>query len=211
MGFYDKHILPRFINCVCGTRPIMKQREKVVPRAQGTVLEIGIGTGLNLPFYDPGRVERLIGLDPSPESWELAGKRAAHLAFDVEFIGLPGEEIPLQDASVDTVLVTYALCTIPDPVTALRGMARVLRPGGRLVFCEHGLAPDAGVVKWQDRINPLWRRLAGGCNLNRDIPAVLARGGFQISDLQQCYLPGTPRFAGFNYWGSAILTTPGAA
>ncbi len=211
MGFYDKHILPRFINCACGTKPIMKQREKVVPRAEGTVLEIGIGTGLNLPYYDPGRVDRLIGLDPSEESWELAGKRAAHLAFDVEFIGLPGEEIPLQDASVDTVLVTYALCTIPDPVAALQGMARVLRPGGRLVFCEHGLAPDTGVVKWQERINPFWRRLAGGCNLNRNIPDILARGGFEISDLEQCYLPGTPRFAGFNYWGSAVLAGPGRA
>ena len=116
MGFYDKHILPRFINCACGTKPIMKQREKVVPRASGTVLEIGIGTGLNLPYYDATRVERLIGLDPSEKSWELAGKRAAHLEFDVEFIGLPGEQIPLEDGSVDTVLVTFSLCTIPDPV-----------------------------------------------------------------------------------------------
>jgi ubiquinone/menaquinone biosynthesis C-methylase UbiE len=187
----------------------MKQREKVVPRAEGTVLEIGIGTGLNLPFYDPEKVERLIGLDPSETSWELAAKRAAHLDFDVEFIGLPGEEIPLHDASVDTVLVTYSLCTIPDPIAALRGMARVLRPGGKLIFCEHGRAPDASVVKWQDRINPVWRRLAGGCHLNRDIPGVLRQGGFEISDLQQNYLPGTPKFAGFNYWGAALLAASG--
>lgn len=209
MGFYDKYFLPRFINCACGTKPIMKQREKVVPRAEGTVLEIGIGTGLNLPFYDPEKVERLIGLDPSEKSWELAAKRAAHLDFDVEFIGLPGEEIPLHDASVDTVLVTYSLCTIPDPIAALRGMARVLRPGGKLIFCEHGRAPDARVVTWQDRINPVWRRLAGGCHLNRDIPGVLQQGGFEISDLQQDYLPGTPKFAGFNYWGAALLAAPG--
>ncbi len=211
MGFYDKHVLPRFINCACGTKPIMKQREKVVPQAKGTVLEIGIGTGLNLPFYDTGKVERLIGLDPSEESWELAAQRAAHLNFDVEFIGLPGEEIPLHDASVDTVLVTYALCTIPDPVEALRGMGRVLRPGGKLIFCEHGLAPDTRVVKWQDRINPLWRKLAGGCNLNRDIPTLLRQGGFEISHLEQSYLPGTPKFAGFNYWGGAVLAAPGQA
>ena len=159
MGFYDRHILPRFINCACGTPPIMKQRQKVVPRASGTVLEIGIGSGLNLPYYDAARVDRLIGLDPSEESWALVGERAAHLEFDVEFIGLPGEEIPLEADSVDTVLVTYALCTIPDPVSALQGMARVLRPGGELIFCEHGKAPDAGVRKWQDRINPFWQRI----------------------------------------------------
>ena len=203
MGFYDKHILPRFINCACGAPPIMKQRQKVVPRASGTVLEIGIGTGLNLPFYDAARVDRLIGLDPSEESWALAGERAAHLDFDVEFIGLPGEEIPLETASVDTVLVTYALCTIPDPVSALQGMARVLRPGGELIFCEHGKAPDAGVRKWQDRINPFWQRIAGGCNLNRDIPALLGAGGFKVDEMDQMYLPKSPRFASFNYWGSA--------
>lgn len=205
MGFYESHILPRFINCACGAKPIMKQREKVVPLARGTVLEIGIGTGLNLPYYDPARVERLIGLDPSEESWELAGQRAAHLAFDVEFIGLPGEQIPLEDASVDTVLVTFALCTIPDPVAALKGMARVLRPQGRLIFCEHGRAPDANVRKWQDRINPLWRKMAGGCNLNRDIPDLLGKGAFEIEELQRMYLPGTPKFAGYNFWGSAHL------
>jgi ubiquinone/menaquinone biosynthesis C-methylase UbiE len=203
MSLYDKYVLPRFINCACGTKPIMKQREKVVPLAKGTVLEIGIGTGLNLPFYDASRVARVIGLDPSEESWELAGERAAHLDFEVEFIGLPGEEIPLEDASVDTVLVTFALCTIPDPITALKGMARVLRPGGSLIFCEHGKAPDSNVCKWQDRINPFWKRFAGGCNLNRDIPELLEAGGFAVSELHTGYLPGTPKFAGYNYWGSA--------
>jgi ubiquinone/menaquinone biosynthesis C-methylase UbiE len=206
MGFYDRHILPRFINCACAAKPIMKQREKVVPRASGTVLEIGIGTGLNLPYYDAGKVQRVIGLDPSKASWDLAGKRAAQLAFAVEFIGLPGEDIPLADESVDTVVVTYALCTIPDPVTALRGMARVLRPGGQLLFCEHGAAPDANVRTWQDRINPLWRRVAGGCNLNRAIPQLLQQGGFAIAELHTSYLPSTPKFAGYNYWGSARAT-----
>jgi ubiquinone/menaquinone biosynthesis C-methylase UbiE len=165
------------------------------------VLEIGIGTGLNLPYYNADNVDRLIGLDPSEQSWVLAGERAAHLDFDVEFIGLPGEEIPLEDDSVDTVLVTYALCTISEPVTALQGMGRVLRPGGSLIFCEHGKAPDTGIGKWQDRINPFWRRILGGCNLNRDIPALLSDGG-----LEQMYLPNTPRFAGFNYWGRACLS-----
>ncbi len=203
MGFYEKHIVPHFINCACSTKPIMKQREKIVPQASGTILEIGIGTGLNLPYYAPDKVERLIGLDPSERSWELAGERARDLPFEVEFIGLPGEQIPLDDDSVDTVLVTYSLCTIPDPVSALEGMRRVLRPRGRLLFCEHGLAPDASVARWQARINPLWRPIAGGCNLNRDIPALLSAAGFASDDMQTAYIPGTPRFAGFNYWGGA--------
>ena len=204
MGFYDKYILPRFINCACAAKPLMLQREKVVPQASGTVLEVGIGTGLNLPLYDARRVQRVIGLDPSLESWKLAARRAANLPFELEFIGLPGEEIPLDAASVDTVLVTFSLCTIPDPVAALRGMARVLRPGGSVLFCEHGRAPDVGVCQWQDRLNPLWRRIAGGCNLNRDIPQLLAEGGFTVPDLQTGYLPDTPRFAGFNYRGRAV-------
>jgi SAM-dependent methyltransferase len=203
MGFYDKHILPRVINCACGTKPMCKQREKVVPQACGTVLEIGIGTGHNLPYYDSGKVERLIGLDPCEASWKLAAERAAKLSLPVEFVGLPGEQIPLDDASVDTVLVTFSLCTIPDPVLALRGMARVLKPGGRLLFCEHGIAPDAPVRKWQNRLNRVWGTFTGGCNINRDIPAILDGGGFEVDSLEEMYLPGTPRFAGYNFWGSA--------
>ena len=206
MGFYDRHILPRFINCACGTKPITEQRAKVVPLACGTVLEIGIGTGLNLPFYNPDLVDRVIGVDPSEESWKLAARRAAAVDFEVEFVGLPGEQIPLDDNSVDTVMVTYSLCTIPDPVTALQGMARVLRPNGKLIFCEHGMAPDAGVRKWQNRIDPFWKMLAGGCHLNRDIPGIVAAGGFAIEEVQEMYLPSTPRFAGYNFWGTARQT-----
>jgi SAM-dependent methyltransferase len=203
MSFYERHLLPHFINCACGSRPIMKQREKIVPRASGTILEIGIGTGLNLPYYDPARVDRLIGLDPSERSWKLAGERARNLVFPVEFIGLPGEEIPLADDSVDTIVMTYSLCTIPDPIKALAGMARVLRPGGVLLFAEHGRAPDAAVRRWQDRLDRPWGALAGGCHLNRDIPALLGEGGFVSTELESMYLPSTPRFAGFNFWGAA--------
>ena len=203
MGLYEKHIVPHIINCACGSKPIRYQRKKVVPMAEGTVLEIGIGTGLNLPYYDPAKVKKVIGLDPSEASWRLAGERAKDLPFPVEFVGLPGEMIPLDDRSVDTVLMTFSLCTIPDPVKALEGMRRVLKPGGKLIFCEHGAAPDTDVLKWQNRVNPFWRVLFGGCNLNRRIPELVERGGFRITDLQTMYLPSTPQIAGFNYWGVA--------
>jgi ubiquinone/menaquinone biosynthesis C-methylase UbiE len=206
MSFYERHVLPHFLNCACGTKPIMKQREKVVPQASGIVLEIGIGTGLNLPLYNAQQVERVIGVDPSEDSWRLAAQRAGAAEFEVEFVGLPGEQIPLDDNSVDTVLVTYSLCTIPDPVAALQGMARVLRPDGKLIFCEHGLAPDDKVCRWQNRLNPLWMKIAGGCNLNRDIPALVTAGGFTIDTLEQMYLPQSPRFASYNFWGTAGLT-----
>jgi ubiquinone/menaquinone biosynthesis C-methylase UbiE len=203
MGFYDKYILPKVLNLSCGTKPVQKQRQKVVPLAEGRVLEIGIGSGLNLPFYDPQKVDRVIGLDPAEEMLSYARRKSGTLPFTVEYLTLEGESIPLEKESVDTVLVTYTLCTIPDANAALEGMRRVLKPGGRLIFCEHGKAPDEAVRRWQDRLNPLWGRIGGGCNLNRDIPALIEAGGFAIDDLQTMYLPGAPRFAGFNYWGTA--------
>ncbi|MEM1189853.1 MAG: methyltransferase domain-containing protein [Pseudomonadota bacterium] len=205
MSLYENYVLPHFINCACGTRPVMKQREKVVPLARGTVLEVGIGTGLNLAFYDPRRVDRIIGLDPSQRSWKLAAKRMAGLSIPLEFLDLPGENIPLADESVDTIVITFSLCTIPDPLRALEGMRRVLRRDGEFLFCEHGLAPDPEVVRWQNRLNGIWKAMAGGCHLNRDITGLLHDGGFHIDTLHSRYLPGTPRFAGFNYWGSASI------
>jgi len=203
MGVYERYVVPRLVNFACGMKPVTRQREKVVPLARGTVLEIGIGTGLNLAHYDGGKVNKVIGLDPSEESWKIARNRHDDLPFELDFVGLPGEEIPLEDDSVDTVLVTYSLCTIPDPVAALAGMRRVLKPDGQLVFCEHGLAPDAGVRQWQARINPVWRVVAGGCNLNRPIPTLLEDAGFVLDRMETGYLPGTPRVAGFNFWGVA--------
>ncbi len=203
MGFYDRHILPRVLNWSCGTKPVRRQRQKVVPLAEGRVLEIGIGSGLNLPYYDPAKVERVIGLDPAEEMLTYARRKSEHLPFTVEYLALEGERIPLERQSVDTVLVTYTLCTIPDAIAALEGMRQVLKPGGRLIFCEHGKAPDEAVRRWQDRLNPLWGRIGGGCNLNRDIPALIEASGFAIDTLETMYLPSTPRFAGFNYWGSA--------
>lgn len=205
MGFYDKYILPHFLNCACGSKPINYQREKVVPMAEGLVLEIGIGSGLNIPFYESARIKKLYGLDPSPELNELAKKVAVAHQIPVEFILAGAESIPLPDDHVDTIMVTYTLCTIPDVSAANREMRRVLKPGGRMIFCEHGVAPDKNVAIWQDRINPLWGKLAGGCNLNRDIPGLITEAGFSIQSMEQMYLPGTPKFAGYNYWGTAVV------
>jgi ubiquinone/menaquinone biosynthesis C-methylase UbiE len=202
VGVYSKYILPRIVHLTCSSKPCMRQREKVVPLARGEVLEIGVGSGLNLPFYDPSRVSRLWGLEPSAEMRRLARAAVHALPFKFEFIDRPGEEIPLDANSVDTVLVTYTLCTIAEAQPALRGMARVLRPGGKLIFCEHGAAPDAGVRLWQDRLNPIWNRIGGGCNLNRAIPDLLRAGGFAIDWMETMYLPGWSP-ASFNYWGSA--------
>lgn len=202
MGFYSRYVLPRVVHFTCGLKPAMRQREKVVPLADGRVLEIGVGSGLNLPLYDPAKVKHVWGLDPSPEMWEMAKTQTKALDFDVEFLQAFAEEIPLEQGSIDTVLVTYTLCTIPDPVAALRDMRRVLRPGGTLVFCEHGIAPDESVQKWQGRMNPIWRRLGGGCHLNRPIPELLATGGFEVRSMETMYLPGW-RPASFNFWGTA--------
>lgn len=180
----------------------MRQREKVIPRARGRVLELGVGSGLNLPYYDPDRVQRVFALDPSTELWSLAQTRVAASPLELEFLEAGAEAVPLDDNSVDTVVATYTLCTLPDVAMALAEVRRVLRPRGELVFCEHGVAPDRGVRRWQNRLNPAWRRLAGGCHLNRDIPLLLAEAGFRIGDLETMYLPGW-RPATFNYWGVA--------
>lgn len=203
MGFYENYILPHMIDWACGQRPIARQREKVVPRAEGRILEIGMGSGLNIPFYDPSRVELVWGLEPSEGMRRRAANRVASAPFEIRWLGLPGEEIPLDDDSADTVLLTYTLCTIPDFRAALAQMRRVLKPGGRLLFSEHGAAPDADVRKWQDRINPAWKRIAGGCNINRDVPRALEDAGFKIHEVDTMYLPKTPRIAAFQYWGYA--------
>ncbi len=203
MGFYNRHILPRFLDAAMSTKPITYQRRKVVPRAEGRVLEIGFGAGHNLPFYDPNKVEHLWALEPAAEMRARAGERAAASPIPMEFIGLPSEKIPLGDAAADTILITYTLCTIPDVMGALAEMRRVMKPSGRMIFCEHGEAPDDGVRRWQRRITPLWKAIGGGCHVGRPIPKLIQDAGFKVEDMQTMYLPSTPRFAGFNYWGSA--------
>jgi ubiquinone/menaquinone biosynthesis C-methylase UbiE len=202
MSVYDRYLLPRLTNLACGSKPTRKQREKIVHRAYGDVLEIGFGGGLNLQHYDADKVRKVFGLEPSEGMRASARSRIEASAIDVELIDLPGEEIPLDDNSVDSVLVTYTLCTIPDAVKALRGMRRVLKPKGQLFFCEHGRAPDESVYKWQRRVNPVWQRLAGGCNMDRDIPALLSEGGFSIEEDNRMYIPGL-RVLSYNFWGSA--------
>jgi len=206
MRLYKKHVLPNLVHFACSLRPTMRQRDKVVPLAQGSVLEVGLGSGLNLPYYDVSKVSKLWGLEPSPEMIRMAKKRARSVDFEVEFIDLPGEAIPLETDSIDTVLVTYTLCTIFDVDRAIQEMARVLKPSGELVFCEHGAAPDASVRRWQNRINPLWKCVGGGCHLNRDIPTLIEQGGFRINEMEAMYIPGW-RPASYNYWGTATLPT----
>lgn len=204
MSFYDEHILPHVINMACGTKPVLKQREKIVPQAEGRILEIGMGSGINIPYYNPDKVEKVWGLEPSEGMRRKAEPRVAAAPFDLEWLGLPGEEIPLDDNSADTIVLTYTLCTIPDWRAAVTQMRRVLKPGGKLLFSEHGKAPDAAVLAWQNRINPLWMKMAGGCHLNRDIPKLLREGGFDIKQLDSMYVPSTPKVAGFTYWGYAL-------
>jgi ubiquinone/menaquinone biosynthesis C-methylase UbiE len=203
MGLYEKYILPKITEFLCSGKPIMYQRKKVVPLAKGRVLEIGIGSGLNLQFYDSSNVEYIWGLDISAQMRKMAEKRAKSIQSKVEFLGQSGNELPLESNSVDTVLVTYTLCTIPDVGQALSEMSRVLMPGGELIFCEHGLAPDKDVRRWQNLMNPIWRRMGGGCNLNRPIPNLIEQGGFKINNIETMYIPGW-KPASFNYWGSAV-------
>lgn len=204
MGLYDKFILPHFLNCACGSKPIKYQREKVVPMAEGLVLEVGIGSGLNIPYYDAAKVDKILGLDPSEELNRMALKVAEDKGIPVEFILSGAEAMPLPDNHVDTVLVTFTMCTIPEVAAANKEMLRVLKPGGKMIFCEHGLAPDTNVSKWQSRIDPIWGKIAGGCHLNRDIPGLITAAGFEIEAMEQMYLPSTPKFAGYNYWGTAV-------
>ena len=202
-NWYERTLLPYLIDSACSVKAVRYQREKVVPLARGRVLEIGIGTGLNLRHYDKANIHSITGLDPALEMHKLAHKRMRSAGLEVELVGLSAERIPRADASFDTVIVTYTLCTIPDPLAALKEMRRVLTPGGQLIFCEHGRAPDAGVRRWQERITPWWKKVAGGCHLDRDIPSLLNEAGFACPDLKTMYLPG-PRPLSYNFWGVAF-------
>ena len=202
-GFYERWVGAPLVNCLCGMGFISRYRALVVPQAEGEVLELGIGSGLNLPHYDPDKVRKLTGVDPSMRMRELGAARLAAARFPVELIGLKGEDLDLPDASMDTVVVTFSLCTIPDPLRALTAARRVLKPGGKLLFLEHGRSPDAGVATWQDRLNAAWKVLACGCNLNRNVAGMIERAGFRVQDLSQAYSSGLPKPVGYLSWGRA--------
>ena len=204
MSLYEKYVLPKFLNCACGSKPVSYQRKKVVPLAEGKVLEIGIGSGLNLPFYDKAKIDEIWGLDPSEELSEMAKQVADEESMEVKFISSGAEDIPLPDNYFDCVLVTYTMCTIPEVQRANQEIRRVLKEDGKMIFCEHGEAPDQNIRMWQNRINPFWGKLAGGCNINRKIPSLIQDSGFDIIEMEEMYLPNTPKIAGYNYWGYAV-------
>jgi ubiquinone/menaquinone biosynthesis C-methylase UbiE len=201
MSLYDKWILPRIIDVTMRQQHLARYRTEVVGSARGRVLEIGVGSGLNLRYYGE-KVERVVGLDPSPRLLELARQRAAKIRLPVELVQGSATAIPLDDASIDTIVMTWTLCSIPDPAAALRDMRRVLKPGGRLLFVEHGLAVEPGVVRWQHRLTPIWRRIGGGCHLDRKMDDLIRAAGFDLSQLQTGYAPG-PRPMTFMYQGCA--------
>lgn len=204
MNFYNTHIEPRLTSALCSMQPFSDVRSEIVPEASGRVLEIGFGSGHNVPFYDRSKISHLFALEPSASWRRLGEKRVKELPFQVDWLDLPGEEIPLEAKSVDTVLVTFALCTIPGVDQALEGMRRVLRPGGKLVFLEHGRAPTPGLAKWQDRLDGVWGKFIGGCHLNRDPASLILKNGYRMNKVHASYLPKTPKIAAYVTRGVAF-------
>lgn len=203
MGIYKEHILPHMINCGCGMKPVMALREKVVPLAFGDVLEVGMGSGLNLSFYQSAHVNKVWGLEPSEGMRRRAQKNLAKSSVTVEWLDLPGERVPLADESVDSIVLTFTMCSIPDWRAALEQMHRVLKPAGKLFFCEHGLAPDASVQKWQQRLNPYWNKVFD-CNLNRPVINYLEQGGFHINWHKDLYVEHSPKPLSYMSYGEAV-------
>jgi ubiquinone/menaquinone biosynthesis C-methylase UbiE len=202
-SLYERYVVPWVINCACGTSPIQHQRAKVVPFARGRVLELGMGSGLNLPFYDAGKVTQLEAVEPSDRLRKMAQTAAERSGLPTHVVDGRAEALPFDDASFDTVVCTYTLCSVQDPAAVLAQARRVLKPGGRFVFCEHGLSPDPDVVKWQRRIEPAWKVIAGGCHLTRPVASAIEAAGFRVTNRDTMYLPKTPRWAGWNEWGEA--------
>jgi ubiquinone/menaquinone biosynthesis C-methylase UbiE len=202
VGFYAKRVLPHIINAAMKNKDATRLRGAWVPEARGRVLEIGIGSGLNLPFYS-SEVECVYGVEPSFELQRMARERAKRANMKVEFLSQSAEDtIDLADESIDTIVMTWTLCSIADPMRALAQMKRVLRTNGRMLFIEHGKSADAGIARWQDRLTPVWKKIGGGCHLNRKIDDLLGAAGFEIQDLKTCYLPG-PRPMTYTYQGFA--------
>lgn len=207
MSIYEEHILPHLINCACGSSPIRYLRKQIVPCCYGKVLEIGMGSGLNLPFYDEQKVEFIWGLEPSHGMRKKASKNLSQTKLKVKWLDLPSEEIPLESNSVDSILLTFCLCTIQDTQTALAEMHRVLKPDGKLFFAEHGISNDLKIAKWQNRITPSWKKFSGGCHLNRPIDNMITDAHFEIESIKRFYQRNIPKVAGFMYIGEARKLT----
>jgi ubiquinone/menaquinone biosynthesis C-methylase UbiE len=203
MGFYQNRILPRLIDLSMRNRELVVYRERVLSAAEGRVLEIGIGSGVNLPFYG-SRVTEVVGLEPAPRLLEMSREAARRQQIALELIGASAENIPLPDHQFDTVVTTWTLCSIAGVAEALRDMRRVMKPSGRLLFVEHGRAPEESVRKWQDRLTPAWTHIAGGCHLNRPIQALIEGAGFKIEHLQTGYMKG-PKPMTYMYEGRAVI------
>ena len=204
MPFYRDHIYPHIVKRLGDPKPIRDVRERIVPLAEGKVLEIGVGPGVNFALYNPARVEKVYALEPNPGMIRLAEPQRRQTKLDIDFLDLPSERIPLADGTVDTVISTFTLCTIPGVAEAIRGIRRVLKPGGKFIFFEHGISPDPEVLRWQVRLEPLGRWAFEGCHLTRDIPALLVEGGFQIEQVEMGHLVPFPKAWTYCWWGKAI-------
>lgn len=203
-NWWDRHGVPRVIKLACGAPAIMKLRSQVIPLASGDVFELGCGGGINQQFYNAGAITSFAGIDPGGKLLEYARAEAGKKGWRADIREGIGEAIPFADSSFDTVVCTYTLCSVQDQAQVVSEMHRVLRPGGRLLFLEHGRAPDADVLRWQERIEPWWKPVAGGCHLTRPITEAVRAGGFAIEPLGARYLPKTPRPVGWNEWGVGI-------
>jgi SAM-dependent methyltransferase len=204
MPFYRDHIYPHLVRKLCDPPPIREIRGRIIPLAEGKVLEIGVGPGVNFVHYDPAKVTKLYALEPNPGMIRLANQQRHRTTLDIEFVDLPGERIPLGNGSVDTVVSTFTLCTVPGVVEALQGVGRVLRPGGKFIFFEHGLSPDPRVQRWQRWSEPIPYWVFEGCHVTRDIPSLITQSGFKIEQMETGYLAPFPKSWSYYWWGTAI-------
>jgi ubiquinone/menaquinone biosynthesis C-methylase UbiE len=204
MPLYRSFVYPRLVSLLGNSEPVRDIRQRIIPLARGKVLEIGVGPGANFAHYDPAKVTKLYALEPNSGMIRLAERQRLRTTLQIEYLDLPGERIPLDEGSVDTVVSTFTLCTIPGVVEAIRGINRVLAPGGKFIFLEHGCAPDANVRRWQRRLEPVCHTVFSGCHLTRDIPDLITQGGFQIDEMERAYLARFPKSTTYCWWGSAI-------